>query len=120
MKITRILLAAAALAAPAVPATADHRKHSFTVSEALFRDCQSDSPALRGMCLGYLAAIADAVETQQLAGGARREVCDPAGVSLEEYRRAVIGFLQANPARLKQPSSDVVRAAYAATWPCKD
>ena len=117
---TFILAAVVALPPLASPATADHRKHGFTVSEALFRDCQSDAPALRGMCLGYLAAIADALETQQIAGDGPRKVCDPATISLEDYRRALIGFLQANPPLLKQPSSEVVPAAYAKAWPCKN
>lgn len=117
---TLILAAVAALPALANPATADHRKHGFTVSEALFRDCQSDAPALRGMCLGYLAAIADAIETQQIGSGASPRICDPATVSLEDYRRALIGFLQANPLLLKHLSSEVVPAAYAKAWPCND
>ncbi len=120
MKIKTMILAVAALAPLAGTATADHRKHGFMVSEALFRDCQSDAPALRGMCLGYLAAMADAIEIQQVAGTAPRRVCDPATISLEDYRRALIGFLQANPALLKQPSAEVVRAAYGNAWPCRD
>lgn len=117
---TLVLAAAVALPFLASPATADHRKHGFTVSEALFRDCQSDAPALRGMCLGYLAAIADAIEIQQLGDTAPRRICDPATISLEDYRRALIGFLQANPALLKQHSGEVVPAAYAKAWPCND
>ena len=120
MKLKALILATASLAALAAPATADHRKHTFTVSAALLRDCQSDAPALRAMCLGYLAAIADSAELQQIAGETRRRICDPATVSLEDYRLAVIGFLQANPALTRQPSAEVVRAAYAAAWPCKD
>mgnify|MGYP006286689819 CR=1 FL=1 len=119
MNIRTLILAAATLFPVAAPATADHRQHGFSLSEALFRDCQSDAPALRGMCLGYLAAIADSIETQQVAGAAPRVVCDPLTVSLEDYRRALIVFLQGNPALLKQPSSDVVRAAYSNAWPCK-
>lgn len=119
MKVCSLLFVAAALV-PAVPtANADHRRHAFSAAEALSRDCRSDSPALRGMCLGYLAAIADALEVQQASGAAPRRVCDPATISLEDYRRAVLDYLRANPTLLTQPSSEVVPAAYAKAWPCK-
>ena len=119
MKVCSLLVVAAALVLPAQTAKADHRRHAFSAADALSRDCQSDSPALRGMCLGYLAAMADALEVQQVSGAAPRRVCDPATVSLEDYRRAVLDYLKANPALLKQPSSEVVPAAYAKAWPCK-
>ena len=120
MKISTLAVVVAALAPLAGPATADHRKHSFQFADALFHDCQSDVPALRGMCLGYLAAIADSVESQQIAGTAPRRVCDPAAVSLEDYRRVLISFLQANPHHMKKPSSEAVATAFAVSWPCKE
>ena len=120
MKSKNMLCGALALALLTVPAAAHHRKHSFLFAEALFRDCQSDVPALRGMCLGYLAAIADSVEVQQDAGSTPRRVCDPATISLEDYRRGLVGFLLANPQHLKKPSSEAVAAALAANWPCRE
>lgn len=44
----------------------------------------------------------------------------PATVVLEDYRRSLIVFLQANPQDLKKASSEVVAASFSADWPCKD
>lgn len=118
----KLILAGLALAAAPVlvsTASADHRRHAFRYADTLAKDCQSDVPALRGMCLGYLAAMSDAVEDAQDKGSQSRRVCDPATVSLEDYRLALLGYLKDNPQQLKRPSSEVVTEAFSARWPCR-
>jgi hypothetical protein len=119
MKLVLLCIALAVLPAVCVPATAHHRKHAYRTAETLLKDCQSDAPVMRSMCLGYLAAISDAVESDQDAGTLPRKVCDPATISLEDYRLALIGFLRDRPQLLGRSSSEVVSAAYAQAWPCK-
>jgi len=100
------------------PASADHVKHSLANAERLIAACKSDVPALRGMCLGYLSAMADGIARHQKVGIAARTVCVPEEVDLEAYRRAVLTFAEKSAPAAEGHSFEMVKSALEAVWPC--
>lgn len=117
MSLRSVLLALAATAALPALAAADQLDHSLAQGELLQQSCSSEALALRAMCLGYLAAVADDLDRDQRAG--ERSMCAPHPVNLDDYRLAFLGFVRSNPAKLGQPSFDLVKAALTETWPCR-
>lgn len=97
---------------------ADHANHSLASVRGLLTSCQSDSPTLRAMCLGYLAAISDAALREQESGREQRVFCVPAVVNLDAYRRSFVEFTAKTPAVLDGHSYEAVKAAFQAEWPC--
>ena len=102
-----------------MPARADHVKHSLATTPRLIADCKSDVPALRAMCIGYLAAIADGVARHQKIGSAKRTVCVPENVDIEAFRGAFLQFVTKNPTTTDGHSFEAVQAALEAEWPCQ-
>lgn len=88
------------------------------MARLLVDDCQSEKPALRAMCLGYLAAIADGVARHQKIGSSNRTVCAPQDVDLEAYRLALLQYVSKNPTASEGHSFEAVKAALEAEWPC--
>lgn len=117
MSVRSVLLLLAATAAVPLPASADQLDHSLAQGELLQQSCSSEALALRAMCLGYLAAVADDLDRDQRVGGPR--ICAPHPVNLDAYRLAFLGFAQSNPAQLEQPSFDLVKKALVQAWPCR-
>lgn len=117
MSTRSVLLSVAAIAAISAPAVADQPEHSLAQGELLRQSCSSDALALRAMCLGYLAAVADDLDRDQHTGGPR--MCAPQPVNLDSYRLAFLGFARTNPTMLGQPSFDLVKTALVQAWPCR-
>ena len=117
MSLRSVLLTVAATAAISTLAIADQLDHSLAQGELLQQSCSSEALALRAMCLGYLAAVADDLDHDQRAG--ERRICAPRPVNLDAYRLAFLGFVRANPTKLGQPSFELVKAALAEAWPCR-
>lgn len=103
----------AAMAASASPTT----DHALALSRDLVESCESPSTALRTMCLGYLAAISDDIERDQLVPG-NKLICRPRRVELEIYRQAYVAFAKENPQYRERSSFEAVKAAFAQKWPC--
>ncbi len=101
------------------PARSNPMEHSLTSSGRLLESCQSLSPALRAMCLGYLAAIIDDLKFDHANAVDGKALCLPPLVNLDLYRDAYVGFVKARPELLADPSYRTVKAALAATWPCR-
>lgn len=99
-------------------AFADHANHSLASARGLLTSCLSDSPTLRAMCLGYLAAISDAALREQESGRERRVLCVPTVVNLDAYRRSFIEFMAKTPAVFDGHSYEAVKSALQAEWPC--
>ena len=97
------------------PAQATPGDHSLTDSQQLLQSCQSLSPTYRAMCLGYLAAIADDLRSDHPS----KTICMPRLADLNEYRTAFIAFVEEKPELLPAPSYRSVKAALAASWPCR-
>lgn len=116
MSIRSVLFSLAAIAAVAGPAAADPVDHSLAQGELLRQSCSSDALALRAMCLGYLAAVADDLESDHAVDHPR--ICAPRPINLDAYRLAFLGFARANPTKLVQPSFELVKAALVQAWPC--
>lgn len=117
MKVRSVLLTLVATAAIPAASVADQLDHSLAQGELLQQSCSSEALALRAMCLGYLAAVADDLDRDQRPG--ERRMCAPHPVNLDAYRLAFLGFAQTNPAKLAQPSFELVKMALAEAWPCR-
>ena len=109
------LLGFAVLSAPAF---ADHVDHSLATAKRLAADCKDDVPALRAMCIGYLAAIADGIARHQQMGVVNRTVCVPTDVTVEAFRGAFLQYMATNPKAIEEHSFEAVLAALQAKWPC--
>ena len=116
MKLRGVLLVVLAIGALPGPSVADSLNHSLAEGQLLQQSCASQALALRAMCLGYLAAVADDVEHDQRAG--QRSICIPALVNLDAFRLAFLGFLKDHPEQADRPSFGLVKAALAQAWPC--
>ncbi len=99
-------------------AFADHANHPLASAPGLLTSCTSDAPALRAMCLGYLAAISDATLREQESGREKRVFCAPAVVNLDAYRHSFVELTARTPAVLDWHSYEAVKAALQADWPC--
>lgn len=114
-----MLFLMASLASMSTAALADHVNHSLAGARRLVVDCRSDAPALRAMCLGYLAAISDGIARHQKIGSSSRTVCAPQDPDLEAYRRALLDYVAKTPDVMEGHSFEAVKAALEAQWPCQ-
>ena len=113
--MTKILAIASLLLLAALPVRADH---SLAGARTLLTYCGADVTALRAMCIGYLAAIADGVARHQKLGAAKRTICVPQSVDLEAYRSSLLQYLATTPAAADGQSFEAIKAALEAEWPC--
>lgn len=118
MSFRKALAVVMGVALVSTPILADHVQHSLAIALRLVADCKSDVPALRAMCVGYLAAIADGVARHQKLGSAKRTVCVPENVDIEAFRGVFLKFVGKNPPAADGHSFETVQAALEAEWPC--
>lgn len=67
--------------------------------DMLLKACAGKSAVTRADCTGYVAGIADALESQHT-------ICMPAGAELKSVREMVVGYLQSH-----KPEGDTKAAA---------
>lgn len=77
--------------------------------------CRSEDPAARGLCAGYVAAVADALARRRLEGGA---MCAPPGTPLDALIAVVRQRLRDEPTESAQPGFTVAAAALGRAFPC--
>lgn len=75
----------------------------------------SGSPQ-RSICLGYIAAMADAMAE---AGVGDRKACFASDAKLSQMRDAVVAYLQKQQAAGDKAGSDAVAVALANQFPCR-
>lgn len=106
------------LVVTSVPANAGPPQHWLADATQLLASCNSDTVALRAMCLGYVGAISDGIARHQTIRSSNRTVCIPADVNLEAYRNAFLEFMGKQPDAMQWQSFEAVKAAQEAKWPC--
>ena len=109
-------LAAAFLALVAAPAVAGS---NLTGNDLLERCSASatENPIQWGVCLGYVAAIADALGQGRPINGVR--ACPARDVTSGQMMDVVRQWLERNPARRHLTGSVLVAAALQQAFPCK-
>lgn len=71
------------------------------------------------LCLGYVAGVADGLLAREAQRRpARRKLCIPAGVAVDDLRDAVLAYLPTANAADDVGAAPMVRAALEATFPC--
>jgi len=79
----------------------------------LLHQCNSD----RGICLGYIAAVADVMSSIGAIHG--YVACVPADVTIKEHTRAVLKWMEAHPDDLSFTAHSIVAEALSEAFPCK-
>lgn len=87
----------------------------FINGNDLYRECSSDSAFKEGICLGYIAAISDAMEDVYISGF---RACYPTGVTTGQVTDIVRSFLKNNPAERHYRADGVVAQALSEAFPC--
>jgi hypothetical protein len=79
----------------------------------LLRQCKAD----RGICHGYIAAVADVMSSV----GAIHEyiACVPADVTVKQHTKAVMKWMETHPDDLNFTAHSIVAEVLSETFPCK-
>jgi hypothetical protein len=109
-------LAAALLALAATPAAAGSNLNGNDLLDRCSASA-SENPIQWGVCLGYVAAIADALGQGRPIHGVR--ACPAADVTSGQMMDVVRQWLERNPARRHLAGSVLVAAALQQAFPCK-
>lgn len=111
LSVTAATLAIGLLTSPA--------RATFTDGNDLLTSCSAD---LYVECLGYVAGIADAMETAQSCNNgslAGWQACVPIGVRKSQAKDVVIRFLREHPQDRHYPASGLVAQALQEAFPCR-
>ena len=96
---------------------ADSDRIIFRTGEDLFADCIASEGHERGLCFGYVMAIADVMA----GAGARVDglrACHEEAESIEQLVGIVTEFLEANPAGRSIKADGLVAYALSLEFPC--
>jgi len=114
--MTRILMIGVLMGALAFVAAPRHAEAALMDGKALANQCKQPSGTQsRGICLGYIAAIADA-----LAGGGigKRKACFATAAKLSAMRDTVVAHLEKQKRTADEPAHDAVIVALANRFTC--
>ena len=96
---------------------ADSDRIIFRTGEELFGDCAASESHARGLCFGYVMAIADV-----MAGAGARvdglQACHEEAESIEQLVATVTDFLEENPAGRSIKADGLVAYALSLKFPC--
>ena len=85
----------------------------------LLDQCGNRSSGNYMSCIGYLMGLSDAIDMTQDAGGARKQICIPVGVTTGQLLDIVVDHLKKNPADRHREAAFQVWAAYRSAFPCR-
>jgi hypothetical protein len=112
----RILMIATFLGALAFAATPHHAEAALMDGKALLNACkQASGTPLRSICLGYVAAIADALAED---GVGERKACFAKGAKLSVMRDTVVVYLEKQTGTTDEPASRAVTVALVDKFTC--
>ena len=112
----RILMIGALLGALGLAATPRHAEAALMDGKALLNACKQPSGTPhRSICLGYVAAIADALAED---GGRKRKVCFAKNAKLSVMRDTVVAHLEKQTGTDDRPASSAVTVALLNKFTC--
>jgi hypothetical protein len=112
----RILMIGALVGALAFAATPRHAEAALMDGKAMLNQCKQPSGTQsRGICLGYIAAIADALAGD---GVGKRKACFPTSAKLSAMRDAVIAHLEKQKKAADEPATDAVTVVLVNRFSC--
>ena len=112
----RILTIGALVGALAFAATPRHAEAALMDGKALLNACKQPSRTpLRSICLGYVAAIADALAED---GVGKHKKCFVKSVKLSVMRDTVVAYLEKQTRTADEPASSAVTVALANKFTC--
>jgi uncharacterized membrane protein len=103
-----------AVALACLPASAE-TVTAFYSGNALWNECSADNAFQSGLCMGFVAGIADAMGM----GIAASKACFPPGITAGQTDDVVKRFLGQHPERRHEAAVFLVAAALAEAFPCK-
>lgn len=111
-------MAAAACCAAVLMFAAPQPAHAVLLSgEDLLAACtQAAGTPRRSICLGYIAAIADALADKGVGG---RKACFPDNAKLSAMRDAVVQYLNEQASAAAKPGSDAITVALVNRFSCR-
>lgn len=80
-------------------------------------DCFEDNLPLKGICIGFITAIADLLNTVTLYG---HRACLPSEYKLKDGLTVVQRWIEANPNEVKYDGREIVIVALSEAYPCLD
>ena len=114
--MTRILMIGVLVGALAFTVTPRHANAALMDGKALLNACKQPSGSpLRSICLGYVAAISDALAED---GVGTRKACFAKGTKLSVMRDTVIAHLENQTRTADKPASNAVTVALVNKFTC--
>ena len=111
-----IIAAAASLALMTFAAPATAQGGMYFSSAKVLKMCQQKPGSIdHAVCMGYIVAIADIMDTTALHGFS---ACIPAGVTIGQLQKVVTIWLKNNPDDHKYSANSNVADALAEAYPC--
>jgi hypothetical protein len=116
-QLYRRLFGAGAVVVAVMSASAEARADVQTGND-LYAKCGTTSGAGIGVdfCLGYIAAVADVMRYEAIAGNM---ACIPAGAPVGQLEDIVTRFLAAHPELWHYGAQSLVAAAFSLAFPCR-
>jgi hypothetical protein len=112
----RILMIGALVGALSFAAMPRHTEAALMDGKALLNACKQPSGTpRRSICLGYVAAIADALAE---VGVGKRKACYAKGAKLSVMRDTVVAHLEKQAGAADEPASNAVTAALVDKFTC--
>jgi len=86
----------------------------------LLQTCQASDFSSKGVCLGYVVGVADAMEGAQFEGGTvlGSRACFPAYMTALQAKDVAVMFLTSHPEWRHFGASGLVAGALASAFPC--
>ena len=88
----------------------------FDDGNSLHAQCQIETSISNGYCLGYVAAVADAMVDKRTLSG--RQACLPRGVMRGQAMDVVKAWLTKHPEKRHFEAWGLVARALSEAWPC--
>ena len=73
-----------------------------------------------GFCLGYIQGHMDFQQYLQKNFTSVLEHCVPGDVSVSQLAKVAVKYLESNPDKLQKPAIEIVRGAFAESFPCTE
>ena len=89
---------------------------AYSDANMLLKQCEEDSPYSKGFCMGYIAGVVDASESETLAG---YRYCKPSWIFLKELLEITTKYLNNNPEGPHLPAFGFVQNALYEAFPCE-
>lgn len=92
----------------------------FKVGDDIYEKCYSQQPTQieAGVCLGYIAGVADAIIALQESGVMRRAVCFPSGGTVGQFSNVFFAYLKSNSSGRASNAYVLLHRALAEAYPC--